>query len=412
MASDLRNASLIETVSPENEPAGNGYAALYRDELVDNVLPFWLKHSRDEKDGGFFTCLRRDGSVYDTDKFMWLQGRQVWCFSYMYNNVSPKKEWLDLAIHGATFMEKYGRDATAGNWYFSLTAEGKPLTQPYNIFSDCFAAMGFAALDKASPNSRYKQIAIDTFENIIRRKDSWKGIYNKTYPGTRPLKGFSLPMILCNLSLELEHLLGASRVDEFIPTVIHEVMEVFYQPEHGLILENVQPNGAFSNSFEGRLINPGHTIEAMWFIMDLGKRMNDQALIHKACDIMLNTLEYGWDKEFGGIFYFMDVLGNPPQQLEWDQKLWWVHVEALVALVKGYALTGDERCLRWFNKVHQYTWEHFRDEQYGEWFGYLNRRGEVLLDLKGGKWKGCFHIPRSLYQVWKTWEQIDAKTGN
>ncbi|WP_276482068.1 AGE family epimerase/isomerase [Paraflavitalea pollutisoli] len=411
MASDVRNQSQLETVSPEKEWPFAAYAALYRDELLENVLPFWMKHSRDEQNGGFFTCLRRDGSVYDTDKFMWLQGRQVWCFSHMYNNIAPRQEWLDMALQGAGFMEKYGRDNTGGNWYFSLTAAGKPLTQPHNIFSDCFAAMGFAALDKATPHDRYKEMAIDTFENIIRRKDNWKGIYNKAYPGTRPLKGFSLPMILCNLSLELEHLLGASRVDEFIPTVIHEVMDVFYQPQHGLILENVQPNGAFSDSFEGRLINPGHTIEAMWFIMDLAKRMGDEALIRRACDIMLHTLEYGWDKEFGGILYFLDVLGNPPQQLEWDQKLWWVHAEALVALSKGYALTGDERCLDWFKKVHQYTWDHFRDEQYGEWFGYLNRRGEVLLDLKGGKWKGCFHIPRSLYQVWKTWEALDIKTG-
>jgi len=411
MASDLRNESLTDELPAENGLLYSSYAALYRDELVDNVLPFWLKHSRDEKNGGFFTCLRRDGSVYDTDKFMWLQGRQVWCYSYMYNNVAQKQEWLDMALHGAAFMEKHGRDATAGNWYFSLTAEGKPLTQPYNIFSDCFAAMGFASLDKASPNDRYKQIAVDTFENILRRKDNWKGIYNKAYPGTRLLKGFSLPMILCNLSLELEHLLGAGRVNEFIPTVIHEVMEVFYQPEHGLILESVHPDGSFSNSFEGRLINPGHTIEAMWFIMDLGRRMKDKTLIQKACDIMLHTLEYGWDKEFGGIYYFKDVLGNPPQQLEWDQKLWWVHVEALVALAKGFELTGDERCMRWFKKVHQYTWQHFRDDQYGEWFGYLNRRGEVLLDLKGGKWKGCFHIPRSLYQVWKTWEAVEAKAG-
>jgi N-acylglucosamine 2-epimerase len=120
---------------------------------------------------------------------------------------------------------------------------------------------------------------------------------------------------------------------------------------------------------------------------------------------MLRTLDHGWDKQYGGIFYFLDAKGAPPLQLEWDQKLWWVHVEALVALAKGYQLTGDERCFEWFEKLHRYTWEHFRDPEYGEWFGYLNRRGEVLLPLKGGKWKGCFHIPRSLYQVWKTLEQ-------
>jgi N-acylglucosamine 2-epimerase len=265
--------------------------------------------------------------------------------------------------------------------------------------------MAFASLDKALPTDRYKEIAVNTFENIIKRQHNWKGIYNKAYPGTRALKSFSLPMILCNLSLELEHIIGTNRVNELAPVVIHEVMDVFYKSEYGLILENVYADGRFSNSFEGRTINPGHTIEAMWFIMDLGKRLNDQALIHKACDIMLHTLEYGWDNDHGGILYFMDVLGFPPQQLEWDQKLWWVHVEALVALAKGYALTGDERCWKWFKKVHDYTWAHFRDEQFGEWFGYLNRQGEVLLNQKGGKWKGCFHIPRALYQVWKTLEK-------
>jgi N-acylglucosamine 2-epimerase len=376
----------------------NVYADLYRKELTDNILPFWLQHSKDTQHGGFFTCLDRTGKVYDTDKFMWLQGRQVWCFSYMYEHVEAKKEWLDMALHGAAFMQQYGRDRE-GNWYFSLEASGKPLVQPYNIFSDCFATMAFAALDRVQPSDLYKDIAIKTFDNILLRRNNTKGHYNKAYPGTRPLKNFSLPMILCNLSLELEHLLGATRVNEFVPEIIHEVMEVFYNHEMGVVLENVNPDGSFSDSFEGRLLNPGHTIEAMWFIMDLGKRLNDDALIQRAVNIMFDTLELGWDKQYGGLFYFLDVKGHPPLQLEWDQKLWWVHVEALVALAKAYAFTKDERCINWFEKLHSYTWTHFKDKEYGEWFGYLNRRGEVLLPLKGGKWKGCFHIPRSLYQV-------------
>lgn len=395
--------SSLQTTKTAPPNALTAYADLYRSELVDNILPFWMANSKDEQHGGFNTCLNRDGSVYDRDKFMWLQGRQVWCFSFMYTHVAQRPDWLDMARHGARFMKKHGRDAE-GNWYFSLTADGRPLVQPYNIFSDCFAAMGFAALDKADPNDEYKEIAVSTFENILKRKNDWKGIYNKAYPGTRPLKNFSLPMILCNLSLELEHLLGSARVNELAPQVIHEVMEVFYQPELGLIVENVFEDGSLCDSFEGRLLNPGHAIEATWFLMELGRRFGDQSLIKKSCDIMLQTLEYGWDKEFGGIFYFLDRKGAPPQQLEWDQKLWWVHVEALVALAKGYKLTGNPACAQWFEKLHHYTWKHFRDDAYGEWFGYLNRRGEVLLPLKGGKWKGCFHVPRSLYQVWKTLE--------
>lgn len=381
------------------------YSTLYLSELRHNILPFWVEHSRDEKNGGYYTCLDRSGKVYDTDKFVWLQGRQVWCFSYMYKNLEANPQWLHTALLGAEFLKQHGRDAD-GNWYFSLTAEGKPLVQPYNIFSDCFATMAFAALDRVQPRDEWKQIALDTFENILRRKDNWKGIYSKAVPGTRPLKNFSLPMILCNLSLELEHLIGADRVNAFAPQVVDQIMNVFYQSDSGLILENVHPDGTPSDSFEGRVLNPGHAIEAMWFIMDLGKRFQDQTLIEKAKDILLHTLEYGWDKEYGGIFYFLDIKGHPMQQLEWDQKLWWVHVETLVGLAKGYMLTGDTRCAEWFEKVHEYTWSHFRDEAYGEWFGYLNRRGEVLLPLKGGKWKGCFHIPRSLYQIYNTLDPL------
>jgi N-acylglucosamine 2-epimerase len=377
----------------------------YKNELLENVVPFWENHSKDEEFGGYFTCLNREGDVFDTDKFIWLQGREVWMFSTLFNKVAQNQQWLDMALHGAKFLQKYGHDENL-NWYFSLTREGKPLVQPYNIFSDCFATMAFGQLYKATGNEEFGQIAKNTFENILKRSDNPKGKYNKLVPETRPLKGFSLPMILCNLSLEIEHLLPKQRVDETIEKVLHEVMEVFYQPDSGLILENVKPDGSFSDSFDGRLVNPGHGIEAMWFIMDLSVRLQRPELAEKAVEIVLLTLEYGWDKKYGGVFYFRDIKGHPPQQLEWDQKLWWVHLETLISLIKGYALTKNEKCLTWFEKVHDYTWSHFADPKHGEWFGYLNRRGEVLLPLKGGKWKGCFHVPRGLYQIWKTLETM------
>jgi N-acylglucosamine 2-epimerase len=380
----------------------------YKNELLNKVVPFWENNSLDKEFGGYFTCLKRDGEVFDTDKFIWLQARQVWMFAKLYNEVEQKPEWLQIALDGAEFLQKYGHDGKL-NWYFSLTREGQPLVQPYNIFSDCFATMAFGQLSKATGNDEFAAISKDTFQNILKRSDNPKGDYNKLVPGTRPLKGFSLPMILCNLALEIEHLLEPELVNSTVEKVLHEVIEVFYQPDSGLILENVNPDGSFSDSFEGRLLNPGHAIEAMWFIMDLSERLKRPELAQKAVDIALRTLKYGWDEKFGGIFYFLDIKGNPPQQLEWDQKLWWVHIETLITLIKGYTLTGNEECLAWFEKVHDYSWAHFADAEYGEWYGYLNRQGEVLLPLKGGKWKGCFHVPRGMFQVWKTLEKLNEK---
>ncbi len=329
----------------------------------------------------------------------------------LYNRVEKRQEWLDMAIHGADFVLKHGRDAL-GHWYFSLDREGRPLVQPYNIFSDCFATMAFGQLYIATGNSSFADIATNTFDSILRRAGNTKGIYNKAFPGARPLQSFSLPMILCNLVLELESLLSKELFNQTIEDGIISVMNRFYRPELGLIVEHIQPDGKMSDSFEGRLVNPGHGIEAMWFVMDLAEKLNQPELIAKATTITLSTLDYAWDKKYGGLYYFLDLKGHPPQQLEWDQKLWWVHIETLISLAKAYLHTGNTACREWFKKVHTYTWDHFVDEKNGEWFGYLNRRGEVLLPLKGGKWKGCFHVPRGLYQLWKTTERIMEKESN
>ncbi len=381
----------------------------YKNELFENVLPFWLSKSIDKECGGYFTCLDREGNVFDTDKFIWLQGREVWLLSMLYNNVAPRKEWLDAAIGGAEFLKKYGHDGNF-DWYFSVTREGKPLVMPYNIFSYTFATMAFGQLAKATGNKEYEHIALETWKKILARQNNPKDRWNKLAPDTRPLKNFALPMILCNLVLEIQHILGDSMLKETTDAFLHEVLDVFIRPElGGLVMENVLDDGTLCDCFEGRHMNPGHSIEAMWFIMDLGQRLGRPELIEKAKDTALTMLEYGWDKEFGGIFYFMDLKGCPPQELEWDQKLWWVHIETLISMIKAYRLTGDKRCLEWFERVHDYTWSHFKDQQFPEWFGYLNRRGEVLLPLKGGKWKGCFHVPRGLYQVYTTLEAMQKE---
>ncbi len=380
----------------------------YYTNLLNDVITFWVKNSPDKEYGGYFTCLDRKGNVFDTDKFTWLQCRQIWMFSVLYNQVEQKQKWLDIAVLGAEFLKKHGRD-DEGNWYFSLTRNGRPLVQPYNIFSDCFAAMAFGQLSKATGNKEYGEIAIKTYHNILKRKDNPKGKYNKVDPDTRPGKSFALPMILSNLVLEVEHLLEPGLVKETIEYSRHEVIDSFYHEDKGVILETVNPDGSFQDSFEGRLVNPGHGLESMWFMMDIAERTNDTALIRKVVDISLKLLDYGWDKRYGGIFYFLDVKGAPPQQLEWDQKLWWVQQEAILAMLKGYLHTGDERCLGWFEKLHGYAWSHFPDKEYGEWFGYLNRQGDVLLPLKGGKWKGFFHVPRFLLKAWETLDAISEK---
>jgi len=386
------------------------YAEQYRQALREDVIPFWEKHSLDRAHGGYFSCLDRSGAVYDTDKFIWLQARQVWTFSMLFNRLEQRQPWLDLARHGADFLTKHGRDST-GNWYFALNQQGQALVQPYNIFSDCFAAMACSEFARASEDEVCRDIALQTYKNILARQDNPKGKYSKIVPGTRPLRSFALPMILANLTMELSWLLKDSRVELDPASMVHEIMNTFLDQEQGIIYEHVALDGGHPDSFDGRLINPGHGLESMWFVMEIAHQLGDQKTIARAVDTALSILRFGWDEKHGGIFYFLDARGKPPQQLEWDQKLWWVHAEALIAMLMGYRLTRRDECWQWFERLHDYTWNHFPDPQFGEWFGYLNRQGEVLSSLKGGKWKGCFHVPRALFRCALELDRLGKASG-
>jgi N-acylglucosamine 2-epimerase len=392
-------------------PSFPALARQYRSALLNDVIPFWERHSLDHVHGGFLTCLARDGSVFDRDKFTWLQARQVWTFAMLCNEIGPRAEWLAVARHGADFLQRHGRDAQ-GDWYFSLAQDGRPLVVPYNIFSDCFAAMGFGQFARAARDQEARQIASAAYGNVLRRGSHPKGRFTKTVPGSRPMVSLALPMILTNLTVDLEWMLEPDVARETVTRCVHEMFGLFLDESLQVLREHVGPDGAKLDCFEGRLVNPGHGIEGMWFVMDVAERRGDHALAEKAVDVALRTLDFGWDERYGGIFYLLDAQGHPPQHLEWDQKLWWAHAEALVAMLKGYRLTGRPDCLRWFQRLHDYTWSHFPDPEFGEWFGYLNRQGEVLLPLKGGKWKGCFHVPRALLLCATECERLAVRTDS
>ena len=377
------------------------FATLYLKELTQEVIPFWEKYSIDRENGGYFTCINDQHKVFDTDKFVWLQARQVWTFATLYDRLEKKQTWFEIARSGSDFLEKFGHDGNY-NWFFSLKRDGQPLMMPYNIFSYTFACMAMGKMHHITGEDKYKTAVDQTFKKITHRAAKPKDRWDKSYPDARPLKNLALPMILCNLYNELGDLVPEEEKEQRTHACVNEIFDLFWDEERGVILENISPKGSFSDTFDGRLINPGHGLEAMWFIMDLGVQLDRNDWIDRSVEMALSIVEKGWDKEQEGIFYFMDAQGHPPQQLEWDQKLWWVHLEAMICFLKGYELSGSKACWYWFKKIHHYTWSHFRDSKRGgEWYGYLNRSGEVRLSLKGGKWKGCFHVPRALFKLYE-----------
>ena len=385
------------------------YAQIYHDELVNNIVPFWLEHSVDREFGGFTFALDRDGTVMDTTKVVWIHGRFAWLLASMYNEVEPRKEWLEMSKHGIDFLEKHCFD-TDGRMYFLNLEDGTPLRKRRYVFSETFAAIAFAAYAKASGDMSYAQKALDLFKLILHYKNTPGLLQPKNIPGARDAKGHSMCMILINTAYEIRKVIQDPILDQQIEESIQEIKRDFMKPEFKAVLETVGPNGEFINSIDGRCINPGHSIETAWFILEEAKHRGwDKELVEMGTTILDWSWQWGWDEQHGGILYFRDCKNFPPQEYWHDMKFWWPQNEALIATLYAYQATKDEKYLDWHKKIHTYQFTHFPDKVYGEWYGYLHKDGSVSQPAKGNFFKGPFHIPRMLLKGWQLSSEIIAK---
>ena len=371
------------------------WADRYQDDLKENILPFWLKHGLDRVHGGVYTCVDRDGTLIDSTKSVWFQGRFGFICAYAYNNIEANEEWLRASKSCVDFIEQHCFD-TDGRMYFEVTAEGKPVRKRRYVFSECFAAIAMSEYAIASGDRSYAQKALALFKQILHFINT-KGILEPKYCEGVEMQGHSITMILINTAARIREAIPAVELDERISLSIETLQRYFIHPEFEALLETVGPNGEFIDTIVGRTINPGHCIETAWFLLEEAKyRGGDPQLTEVAVKILDWSWKWGWDKEYGGLINFRDCKGLPVQDYSQDMKFWWPQTEAIIATLYAYEATGEERFLHMHQQISYWTYAHFPDAEYGEWYGYLHRDGTVAQPAKGNIFKGPFHIPRMM----------------
>jgi N-acylglucosamine 2-epimerase len=374
---------------------------------LERSAAFWLEHGMDPVNGGVYTCLDRKGEIYSTDKSVWMQGRCGWIFAYLCHTYGVRKEWMDASKSCLDFMEAHCLNHAAGDrMYFTVTAEGKPLRQRRYYFSEAFYASANAEYYGLTGEQVYldrARKAYNIYWDLAHGAPDPVGMGPKTIPETRTGRSFGIPMIILNVISILLRVDPAHKAEyeQRAQQCVDEIFRYHVHPELKCVLENVAEDGTPRLYYtEGRTVNPGHDIEGVWFILEHAKRTGQTDLVPKAAQIFDWAIGAGWDQEYGGLLYFIDCQGKPPEAYEHDMKLWWPHNEILISSLMLYRDTKDEKYLDWFYKTLDYCKEHFSDPQYGEWYGYLRRDGKPTMpSTKGSTFKGPFHMPRSMVMV-------------
>ena len=384
------------------------WAESYKKDLTENIMPFWMKYGLDRENGGVYTCVDRDGSLMDATKSVWFQGRFAFICSFAYNNVEKNQEWLDAAKSTLEFIEKHCFDEQ-GHMYFSVTAEGKPLRKRRYVFSETFAAIAMSEYALATGDQHWAKRAIQVFEDT-QRFLATPGFLPAKFEADVKLQGHSIVMILINVGSCIRKVVDDPKLTQQIDESIEKLKKYFIHPEFKCLLETVGENGEFIDTNMTRTINPGHCIETSWFIMEEAKlRGWDKPMLDMALQVFDWSWDWGWDKLYGGIINFRDCKNLPPQDYSQDMKFWWPQCETIIASLYAYLGTGDEKYLYRHERISEWTYAHFPDAEYGEWYGYLHRDGTVAQPAKGNLYKGPFHIPRMMIKGYMLCQEILKK---
>lgn len=374
--------------------------SFYERQLLENILPFWLKHARDDEGGGYFTCLERDGKVFDADKLcLWSQGRIAWTFAWLYNEWRQEPAWLEFARRGVDFLLAHGF-SESGRMYYATRQDGVPLLAGQDYFTELSTVLAFSEVARATGDHDLRQRARELFDRTWATLQDPDGDWNPFLPGARPCRIHGYSMITLNVLQQLrragEQPEDASRID----LCLESMLKFHLKPDQKLLLEMVAPDGTALPGNQGRWVNPGHMIEGGTFLIHEARHRSDPELRSRGLDLIRWGFGLGWDTTYGGIFNDVDSEGHliPGQRaMVADSKLWWQHAEALYGLALGFVESGDAWFWEKYRLVHEYSFNRFADLEHGEWYALLDRTGRPIDFAKGTDRKNVFHIGRNFF---------------
>lgn len=367
-----------------------------RHHLLDDILPFWERHSFSSQRPGIDTCLADDGTLMSDDRYLWSQLRAVWTFSALYNRIEPRPEWLRHARDIFEFAAAHGRDAE-GRWCFRVSPDGRMLTGPSSIYTDGFAIIGLSELYRATGEARIRELALDTFNQVLPRLERWGEMETAPYAIPPGMKAHAVSMIYSYAFDCLSEVTPDPRVSEAAAYHGQEVTDRYLRADSGLVYEYINLDNTLADTSAGRTVVPGHAIESMWMQIHRLRKHGDTARITQAVAAIRRHFEAGWDHTCGGLLLGIDAEGREPVYWKFhDTKVWWPATESLYALLLAHALCGESWCLDYYRRIHDYSFTHYPVAEHGEWCQRLDRHGRPITDVVALPVKDPFHLPRAL----------------
>ena len=382
-------------------------AAGAEQEVKGDILPFWLKYTRNPENGGFYGFIDKDMVVHkSSQRGGLLTCRILWTFSAAYR-IYHDPAYLEMARYAYRDLVDHFWDPDNGGLFWSIAVDGTPKSDFKLIYLQTFGIYGLSEYYRATGEKPALEKAIAIY-NLIEEhsRDRKNGGYfdaldrkwarisdgeNRMGPGPKSqnshihiLEGYT------NLLRAWPDAgLRASQHD-LAEMVIRHLID---PKTHHLILftaDDWTPIGLGEVSY-------GHDIELSWLLVEAAKVLGDPALIAGAKTVSLDiarvTLAEGVDPD-GGV-----VNDGGPGGYTDTNKDWWPQAEAAIGFLNAYQLSGDPRYFEASRRSWDYIEAKFVDRVHGDWIEEVTRDGTPVPRPKVTVWKCPYHSSRCCFEL-------------
>src|SRR5581483_9910143 len=364
----------------------------FRRELFDVVLPFWERHGIDHQHGGFLCSLGHDGTLINSRKFLWFQGRGIWLYSFLYNHFGGNPQHLAIARRAKEFLLRHAPQPN-GYWAEALDRDGTVL-QPFqgDIYGMYFAVEGLAEYAQAAGDEEALETALIMFRRLFAET-------RHPVAGPPPQGVWMLRLLIATRLLQRGNPEGVSEIAD---RSVEAIMERHYNPETGLNAELLE---------EPEICVFGHTVECLWMVMDEADRRKDAGLWKCAAERLRHHLDVGSDHVYGGLAaavcvdrggYEWPVERPVETGLEFRQtgeyhymKSFWSINEVQVATLKVFERTGAAWAARYFGLAQQAAEQRFslKGRNFPLYLLFTDRRFSFQPNINR---QDNYHFPRQL----------------
>lgn len=385
-------------------PVPANLRARVQDELLGNILPFWMRHAVDRTRGGFYGALTNDLHVHnDAPRSAVLCARILWTYAAAYGRYR-RPEYLEMAGRARGYLELAFWDKERGGVFWSVDLWGHPLDTRKHTYAQAFAIYGLAEHARATNDAaslRLARLLFDLLDSyaydegcgayVEARAQNW-GLTEQVQLSAKEPRSHTSMNTLLHVMEAYSNLLRAWG-DERLRERHRRMIELFL--DH--VLDPA--TGHFRLFFDGDWrplsaeVSLGHDIEGSWLLVEAAEVQGDPALLARAraAALVIAAAVYAEG---------LDADGALRGEERGGARSWWAQAEAAVGFFNAYQLSGEERYARAAAACWEFIERHHVDRVHGDWFKLVRADGLPLLEHpKIGPWECPYHHSRACYEL-------------